>query len=295
MKISIVTDEISADFETAIELGAEWGLRDFELRGFYTDRVPNLTQYQKEQLSETLDTFDSRIIAISPGLFKIPYPLGPREGASLAWLDHGMFQNRRSLQDQVKYHRFELLPASIEFATRLGVKLILAFSFHRMGLPAGSAPDEILEILNDAADQAGAAGLQLVIEVEDEFWADTGHWAAALMAAIDHPALGLNWDPGNAFMAGDIPYPDGYQAVRHWVKHVHFKDAEMDPHGQRRYAVLGQIDWAGQIQALADDDYQGYISVETHMRPKVKVARDELDRLRQLLEQATLKNRTRKE
>jgi hypothetical protein len=33
MKISIVTDEISSDVETAIELGLEWGVRDFELRG----------------------------------------------------------------------------------------------------------------------------------------------------------------------------------------------------------------------------------------------------------------------
>lgn len=286
MKVSIVTDEISADFETAIELGVEWGIRDFEFRGFYTDRVPGLTEYQKERLVETLAAFDARIIAISPGLFKIPYPTRPREGASLAWLDRGMYQNWRSLQDQVKYHEQELLPASLEFARWLGAELVLAFSFHRMGLPAGPAPDPVQESLHSAAQQAAAAGLQLAIEVEDEFWADTGQRTAALMEAINHPALGVNWDPGNAFMAGDTPYPDGYEAVRRWVRHVHFKDAEVDPQGRRRFAVHGQIDWAGQVQALADDDYQGYISIETHMRPKVKVARDELALVRQLIGQA---------
>ncbi len=87
-------------------------------------------------------------------------------------------------------------------------------------------------------------------------------------------------------MAGDIPYPNGYEAVRRFVKHVHFKDAEMDEYGRRRYAVHGQIDWAGQIQALAQDGYEGYISIETHLWPKVKVAREELDMLRRLIEQA---------
>jgi sugar phosphate isomerase/epimerase len=233
-----------------------------------------------------LAAFDARLIAISPGLFKIPYPLGTRERASLAWLDDAMFQRWHSVRDQVKYHHQELLPASLEFARSLGVNLVVIFSFHRGGHPAGRAPDEVLEILQDAAKQAAAAGLQLAVEVEDEFWADTGGRTAALAAMVDHPALGVNWDPGNAFMAGDTPYPDGYQAVRAWVKHIHFKDAEVDPSGRRRYTVRGQIDWAGQIQALTKDGYRGYISIETHLHPKVKIARDELEILRRLVEPA---------
>ena len=288
MKISIVTDEISADPETAIELGVEWGIRDFELRGFYTDRAPNLSAYQKERLGEILAAYGARIIAISPGLFKIPYPLGPRDNASLAWLDQAIFQRWRSLKDEVKYHRNELLPASLEFAQTLGAKLILTFGFHRGGYPAGPAPDEVLETLHHAAEQAAAAGLHLAVEVENEFWADTGERTATMMAAIGHPALGVNWDPGNAFMAGDMPYPDGYRAVRPWVKHVHFKDAEIDSHGQRRYTVFGQIDWASQIRALASDGYKGYISIETHLRPKIKIAREELEMLRKFIKQATI-------
>jgi sugar phosphate isomerase/epimerase len=288
MKISIVTDEISADPETAIELGVEWGIRDFELRGFYADRVPGLSAYQIERLGNILADYGARIIALSPGLFKIPYPLGRREEASLAWLDQGLFQRWRSLKDEVKYHHDELLPASLEFAKVLGVKLILTFGFHRGGHLAGPVPDEVLEILYSAAEQAAEADISLAVEVEDEFWADTGQHTARMMEAINHPALGVNWDPGNAFMAGDSPYPDGYQAVQPWVRHVHFKDAEVDSQGQRRYVQYGQIDWAGQIQALALAGYEGYISVETHLRPKVKVAREELTLLRRLIEQAAL-------
>lgn len=286
MKISLVTDEISADPETAIELGVEWGIRDFELRGFYTDRVPNLSAYQKERLQEILATYEASIIAISPGLFKIPYPVASREQASLAWMDQAMFRGWQSLHDEVKYHCEELLPASIEFAQALGVKFIVSFSFQRGKQPPGPAPDEVKEILRNGAEQVGAAGMQLLIEVEDEFWADTGQRTAALVESIDHPALGVNWDPGNAFMAGETPYPDGYHAVRPWVKHVHFKDAELDSQAQRRYVLRGQIDWAGQIKALAADGYAGYISIETHLRPKVKAAREEVEIVRRLIKQA---------
>lgn len=287
MKISIVSDEISADLETAVELGLEWGIRDFELRGFYAERVPNLSPYQIERIKELLAENEARIIAISPGLFKIPYPLQARQQASLAWMDRAMFQSWQSQLDAVKYHCDELLPASIEFGRALGVQLIVSFSFHRGNRPPGVAPDEIKEALARAAGQVGAAGMQLLVEVEEGFWADTGQRTAALLAAINHPALGVNWDPGNAFMAGDTPYSDGYQAVRPWVRHVHFKDAAVDSQGQRRYVVHGQIDWAGQIKALLADGYQGYISIESHLRPKVKVARQEVEIVRRLIDEAT--------
>ncbi len=68
MKIGIITDEISADPETAIELGVEWGIYDYEIRGFGNERVPLFSTYQKERLKELLNEYEVRIIAISPGL-----------------------------------------------------------------------------------------------------------------------------------------------------------------------------------------------------------------------------------
>ena len=93
----------------------------------------------------------------------------------------------------------------------------------------------------------------------------------------------MNWDPGNAFFAGETPYPDGYRAVRGLVGHVHFKDARRTSTGELEYVADGQIDWAGQIRALQQDGYSGYISVETHLRPKVAEANAGLARLRQLV------------
>jgi sugar phosphate isomerase/epimerase len=283
MKISIVTDEISADPETAIELGVEWGVKDFELRGFSTNRVPLLNPFQKSRIRELLDEFNVKIVAISPGLFKCPFPIGQRERFPLRIFDQALYQQWRQPRDVVRYHQEELLPLSIEYAKEIGAARIIAFSFERSFTSELIVPDEILIALRQAAEQTGAAGLELVIEVEANFWVDTGRNAAEMMQAVDHPALGVNWDPGNAIVAGDKPYPDGYGAVHDFVKHVHFKDVAFGADGGYSYALEGDIDWAGQISALTADGYTGYISVETHMEPKVRCARAMTERLKRLL------------
>ena len=280
MKISMITDEISADPETAIELGVEWGIHDFELRGFYTERVPHLSAYQKQRLHDMLDEYQVHVLAISPGLFKIAYPPKRAPRTSLGWLDAAGYESWAGAQRLVQYHMNEVLPASLDFANEFGARMVLAFGFDRAGAPPDSAPEEVLDCLRQAAERASRAGLQLVIENEDGFWADTGARSAQMMRAIDHPSLGINWDPGNAFFAGDEPYPAGYEAVREWVRHVHFKDAVRDADGTLRYAVEGQVDWAGQLRALSTDGYDGFVSVETHVRPKVTAARNSLERLR---------------
>jgi sugar phosphate isomerase/epimerase len=284
MNISVVTDEVSADPETAIELGIEWGVRHFELRGVGGERVPVLSDFHKARLDELVDEYQIEIVAISPGLFKCPYPPKKRERFSLRTFDQALYQGWRSAHDLVQYQLEELLPASVEYALKMKAGLIVAFSFDRAGQPPGPAPDGALEALQQAAGLVGKFGLKLAIEVEDGFWADTGQSTAALLESVNHPALMVNWDPGNAFAAGDIPYPDGYQEIRSRVAHVHFKDAVRQPDGTCTYVVEGQIDWAGQIEALVRDDYRGCISIETHMQPKVRSARQAVERLASLIE-----------
>ena len=287
MKIAIVTDEISADPGTAIELGVDWGVHDFELRGVFTSRAPFLSSYEKDYLRNAVATYQARFVALSPGLFKFPYPLQERSRPSLVWMDRAGYEGWDASQQAVRHHLEELLPASLEYAAELGIGTVLTFSFDRAGLPPSPPPENVLEILTRAAERAGSMGIQLAVENEEGFWGDTGERTADLVRAVGHPALGINWDPANAYCAGDEPFPAGYHAVRDLVRHVHFKDARRKADGTAEYVATGEIDWAGQMRALAADGYDGFISVETHLRPKVGAARELLDRLRGLIPAAT--------
>lgn len=284
LRISLILDELSADPETAIELGTSWGIRNFELRGFFTDRAPLFTDYQKYLLRSILADYNAKLIAISPGLFKMPYPTKEPERWSFTCLDYGAFNVWNDANREVKIHLDEILPATLDYANELGIETIVIFGFHRDGLPSGKAPDEVLTSLFKAAERAAAAGIVLALETEVGYWADSGEHQARIIETINHHALRANWDPGNAFCAGDIPYPTGYTQIKHFIRHVHFKDVRSLPGGKFEFVVNGEIDWQGQIKGLVQDGYDGFISIETHQRPKIASAKASFIRLKSLIE-----------
>jgi len=283
MKISILTDEISADPETAIELGVQWGVKDFELRGYFLDRAPRLSAYQKLRLRQVLERYQVNIIAVCPGLFKFPFPSKQPAEFPMPWLDQVYFDDWSAAHKLLDDHLNELLPESLDFANELGAKMVISFGFARGGFSPGPPPDELLDYLLKAAERARSAGLGLAIENESGFWADTGERTGQIIRTINHPNLGVNWDPANAFFEGDKPYPDGYKHVQGLVKHVHFKDARKNAQGEPEYALEGEIDWTGQLRALVADGYSGFISIETHLRPKVASANSSLKSLCNLI------------
>ena len=74
------------------------------------------------------------------------------------------------------------------------------------------------------------------------------------------------WDPANAFVAGEIPFPGGYERLpKGRIAHVHTKDCDMLT-GKPTWGPLGtrHILWKEQIAKLLEDGYTGYLSLETH-------------------------------
>lgn len=287
MRVSVVTDEISADIETALELASDMGVEAVEIRGIEAARYPFVSAYWRDRVPLLIDEFGMTVAALSPGLFKVPWPADPLPHTRVfRWEDKALFDAYRAAHDLVREHLDVRLPAAIDAAKALGVPTLVCFSFAREpGTAPGPAPDGAIAALRSAAQRVAEHDLQLAIEVEHVCWGDTGTRAAQIVERVDHPALGINWDPANAFKAGvDAPETDDYAAVRTHVRHVHFKDAVIDPaSGRRAFAIEGQLDWERQIAALQADGYDGYISVETHARPKVDSTRRCLARLHNLL------------
>ena len=286
MQISIVADELSNDPETAFEIGLEWGVSHFELRGVYDRRVPRLSAHARRRLARAVETLGVTVTAISPGLFKIPFPADQPVHSNLGWMDEGFFRAWSDQRALLEDHVVNLLPESLDFAAEVGAGFVIAFSFHRAGASAGPAPAGVVEALAAAAEVAKARGLTLLVETEEGHWANSGALTAELLERVDHPALAANWDPANALIEGDVPFPAGYEAVRPYVRNVHFKDVVRHPDGSWEIAAQGQVDWKGQIAALAADGYQGSIAIEPHLSPSVVSTRNALHRLRDLIDSA---------
>jgi sugar phosphate isomerase/epimerase len=81
------------------------------------------------------------------------------------------------------------------------------------------------------------------------------------------------WDPANHVQDPDgvsVPsYPDGYRAIQADVVHVHVKDAAPRADGSVPNVFMGTgiCRWREQFQALKDDGYSGFCSLETHVNP----------------------------
>jgi sugar phosphate isomerase/epimerase len=281
MKVTIMADEISPGLETALELMRSWNLDTVELRRAGERRYPDVSDYWRSRIPRLVKELGFSVVAISPGLFKVDYP-GP--DAPLRFLrapDMDQFADEEKAKRLLDQHVNKLLPDSIEAAKALGAQTIICWSFQSQ--EHGPTPEGAVQILRHAAAQAAAGGVQLLIEVSD--WASR---TADLVRRVDHPALAISWTPASAYAAGDhTSFPDGYAQVRPFVRHVHFKDVIVKENGDYEWAMNGLIDWAGQIKALAEDGYDGYISVEPHVRPKIDGVMKTLDRLRGLIREAS--------
>jgi sugar phosphate isomerase/epimerase len=288
MKISVITDELSSDLDTALELACEMGFEGIELRGIGDGRYPRVSALDDSRVPALLAECGLPVVSVSPGLFKLPHPDvafddPPVDPRVLRWDDALDFADRQEREERFRLQFESLLPQVIAAARSIGAPLINAFSFDRAGAPRdASIPAAVVATLKQAARLAAREGLSLSIENEATTWASTAASAAALIAAVDEPNLGLTWDPANAFRAGDdAPFPEGYAKVAGMIRHVHVKNAARSRQtGDRRFQFDGEVDWPGQLAALRADGFSGFLSVETHQRPKIASTRQYLAMLR---------------
>ena len=125
----------------------------------------------------------------------------------------------------------------------------------------------------------------MVVAVENEpgFWCDSGANTARIMTQVNSPALRVNWDPANAIGTEEVPFPDGYQALKPWIANVHVKDTVRGALLQCVPVGEGKVDWPGQLQALVADQIVEHVTIETHCLPLVEKSRQNLETVRRLL------------
>ena len=270
MRLAIVTDEVDPDPERAIRVALAWGIRDFELRMVWGRRVPDLQPEQVRRLATLREELGVRYTALSPGVFK-----------------QGL-DDPRTLLDLA-----DRLPRTLELAAVLGVQKVIAFGFSRRSTDSEDAPRRVVDLLRRATELTAGAGLLLCLEPERASWCATGVESARVVQGVGHPALRINWDPGNCAAAGERAFPDGYQAVRDRVAHVHVKDYSPEPVGSGGRWVApgdGVVDWAGQIAALLADRTVSYLTIETHFQPRVEASRLCVQRVRAYLRACGVEN-----
>jgi len=259
-QLSVLSDEISQDFGRACEVARTcFEMNLIELRTLWDKNVVALDGNEVAEAARLMKRYELAVSCIAGPLFKVDWPGAPIPTHN-EQRDHFNATYTFAQQDEV-------LERGIALAKSLGASRVRCFDFWRLN---DQAPyrEAMNQALQGAAEKAGRHGIRLVLENEHACNTATGAEAATVLAEIRSRHLMLNWDPGNAAMAGETPYPQGYDLLpKSRIDLCHCKDVASNG-GKREWARVGRgiIDWRGQFRALKRDGYRGAISLETHWR-----------------------------
>jgi len=103
-------------------------------------------------------------------------------------------------------------------------------------------------------------------------YTQTAEGLLRIVNLVDSPKVAVNWDTGNAYLAGvEDPY-EGLQKVRDHVRHVHAKDISIEHSEKERGKVTGTpvgcacgdgvVDWERVFEILEPLDRELFLSVE---------------------------------
>jgi sugar phosphate isomerase/epimerase len=260
-KISVINDEISADFDHACYVAAhDFEMSWIELRSMWGKNMMDLSETQIDDAIRILDKYKLQVTDIASPLFKTDWPDAPKSPYSSKDDLHGAAEVAFKHQDEV-------LERSVALAKQFKTGKVRCFDFWRLD-DVTRYRAAIDEKLRSAADVCGKQGILLVIENEFACNTATGREAARTMNAIQTPHLALNWDPGNAVMRGELDaFPAAWETIpKDRIHHCHCKNAVKNAEGKIEWAPVdkGYIDWAGQFRALKQAGYRDAVSLETH-------------------------------
>ena len=255
--LGVITDEVTMDLEQALLWAKSFGLQWVELRFAWGKYVTEFAADDVKRAQDLLTKHGMKVSVIDSAYFKTLLP-GTQSKFNTGKAD--------PLQSDFGAQK-GILERAMQRAKDFATDKIRIFAFLRVEDPK-SVFDRVAKELEASAASAQREGVRLVLENEFTCNVATGAEGAAMLSAVKSPALGLNWDPGNAFEAGETPFPNGYEALdKKRIWHMHLKDAVAGPTGAGpvwKPVGGGSIDYVGQFRALVKDGYNGTMSLETH-------------------------------
>jgi len=239
----------------------ETGLEYVELQYLWKKQVGDLTDRDIKRVQRLIEERDLKVSCIS------------HHNLSAIRVD-------ASVVAPVYRSHINTLQRCIDVAQAVGTNLVRIFSFQKEMVLFGAEPiisgrawSMLLERLEEPLQIADDAGITLVIET-----AISGNVTSALLARklideLDVPHLKVLWDPCSSLYCTEVPYPNGYEAIRGYIAHVHLKDGIVNlPAATFDFCAMRQGEMAPYyndiVKALDRDGYDGAISLESVYTPE---------------------------
>jgi len=257
-KLSVISDEVSQDLEKVAKFAVKYGLDGIEIRTVW-NKPPQELLSNLSDIKKIVNKYGLSICCIASPFFKA------------------------DIDSEEEYHKhIMILKNCISLAKSLDTNIIRGFTFWRVG-KIEDYIDRILEKFREPLDIIESEGIILAIENEPSTFVTNGRYLDYFIKKIGSKNVKAVWDPGNDLSDpyGEEPYPTGYNFAKKYMVHMHVKDGvrrgRLGKH-EARPVGEGEVNYKEQFKALIRDNYNGYVSLETHWRPKKQLTEEQVVR-----------------
>ncbi len=245
--ISAITDEIGKTQAEAIDFAHHYAMSFIELRNLPETgkEFAKMTEPELKRSAAELASNKLKVSFLNTSLLKFTWP-GLNPDVPVKPGDQKRWDSRK---DDVAN---ALLAANI-----LGTDKVRVFTGSRVAHPE-TTYKLIAQTMEELIPMADKAKVHLLIE--NEFTQNIGTSAESrdILAMLPSKTIGLNWDPGNAQVLKETPFPDGYALVpKDRILNVQFK-------ASNTLDGPDKMDWKAVLEALQKDNYTYKIGLETH-------------------------------
>ncbi len=231
-------DEIDPDPAVQVAVLQALGARHIEVRSAWGTNVVDFSAEQRGELARVLRAHDMSVSAIASPIGKVDIAL-PVE------------------------HEVARLGRVIAAAHELGARYIRIFSFY--GTDGQSQHrDAVLERMRALANLAEREDVILLHENEKDIYGDVPERILDILESVGSPSLRAALDNANFVQVGVRPFSDAYVVLRPFIDYLQVKDARSES-GEVVPAGEGDGEVASTLEALRDDGYTGFASLEPHL------------------------------
>jgi 3-dehydroshikimate dehydratase len=246
IRLSAFADEISPDLDEQIAVLHEEQIHFLDLRSVWGTNVLNLTDQQVSRTKAMLDVHGIGVAAIGSPIGKIA--INEPFDEHFRRFEHALALAQTFHAPAIRIFSFYPPYPAIDWSTSKGVM----------------ERETVLRHLTTMVERARSEGIILLLENEKRTYGDTIARTIELLEEVNNPHLRAAFDPANYLECGQIPYPEGYEAIRPWLGYVHVKD--ISSNGSMVVTGEGMACWPEILVRLHKDGYDGFLSLEPHLK-----------------------------
>lgn len=244
VKLSAFADEVTTDFKEQIEFLISQDIEFIEIRFIGEKNIMDLTQSELKEAKQMLDDNGLRISAIGSPIGKV----------------------RIDTPFETHLNQFK---HALDLALFLDAPFIRLFSYYP---PEEECIDnyrtEVLDRMFQKVELVQNMNIVLVLENETGIYGYSAENSVDLVKAVNSHQLRLAYDPAN-FVWGqqisnnvEICWP----LMKPYVVHVHIKDWKLGSKNVGSMPGEGDAQIKELLADLAYSDYQGFITLEPHLK-----------------------------